>query len=383
MASDRDIALADERDSGGLALDDDLAEKIPLVGFDDDTGFGDVEFVGFDEVPASADHVGRGRQSLAERSRRAALAAWSAALALFRQLRFRLTGTHLSMRRLQNAAVVAVAVLIALGIGLAVRSWLPARQPVRVVAAPVAPPPVKAVLVASEPIGRGRVLQPTDVRWQPWPPADIKQSYFLQGTRSAGEFDGYVARVPIAAGQPLTADNIAAPAGHGFMAAMLQPGMRAISVAIGAETAASGLIVPGDDVDIMLSMPVPAFDANGAPADRERASVETLLRSVRVLAIDQETDGKAGHAIVGQAATLEVTPKEAEVITLANELAARGGMLVLALRSLRGETADGHRAIAPSHLLDTDVSKLMTDRPVTPPQSRPLTIVRRDTLSQP
>jgi pilus assembly protein CpaB len=382
LASDRDIALPDERGSTGLALDEDLAEGIPLVGFDDDGGSGEAVFVGSTEASAGADRVGV-RQALSEHSRRAAMAIRSAALALFDWLRWRFAGTHLRIRRLRAAIVPAVAMLAAVGIGLAVRHWLPARQLERIIAGPLAPPSVPSVLVASQPIGRGRILQRGDMQWQPWPSAAIKQSYFRRGTHHLSDLQGYVVRTPIAAGQPVTAGDVAAPAGRGFMAAMLNPGMRAISVAIGPGTAAGGLIMPGDEVDIVLSMPVPAFDAAGNVSSSERASAETLLRGIRVLAIDQEADGHDGRAIVGRVATLEVTPKQAEIVTLADELAVRGAMLVLALRSIRSESAEADGAIGASHMLDTDVSKLLPDRPVSPPQSAPLTIVRRGTRSQP
>jgi pilus assembly protein CpaB len=389
LTLERDIALADERDGGGLALDADLAQGIPLVGFgDDEAGFADVSYVGFaeDDAASQADAVVQParppRPSPGAVSRHAARAVWAAALALFQQLRLRLTGTHLSVRRLRAAGVVVVALLIAVGIGVAVRAWLPARLPERIVAAPAAPPP-PAVLVATQPIGRGRILRLSDMQWQPWPLAAIKPSYFRQGTHRRRELQGYVARAPIAVGQPVSADDVVAPAGRGFLASMLKPGMRAISVGIGPETAASGLILPGDEVDVLLSLPVPAFDTKGQIAEQERASVMTLLRNIQVLAIDQETEGHDGRAMIGKAATLEVTPKEAEIVTLANELALRGGMLVLALRSI-SQQAEGDRAVAPSHLLDTDVSKLLTDRPVTPANESPrLAIVRRATLSRP
>jgi pilus assembly protein CpaB len=378
LAADLDIALADERDGGGLALDGDLAEGIPLVGFGDD-GLDDVDLIGFDSGAAPGD-IG---PTVRPRQSGALSAVWSAALAALQRQAFRLTASHLGVRRLRSAIVPAVAVLAAVGVGFAVRSWLPPPQPKQVVAAPPASSPtVDSVVVARRPIHRGQLLHASDLEWRRWPPADIKPAYFRPATRGLADLRGYVARARIAEGQPVKAGDIAAPAGGGFMAAMLKPGMRAISVAIGPETAASGLILPGDAVDVLLSMPVPAFDANGEIAAEERGSVVTLLRNIRVLAIDRETDGEPYRSIIGHTATLEVTPKEAEIVTLANELAQRGGMLVLALRSIRGEAGTAGAA-APSHLLDTDVSKLLTDRPVDAPD-RPagLTIVRRATLSQ-
>ncbi len=379
MASDQDITLAEDR-GGGLTLDDDWAQSIPLVGFEgDDSGVGDIAFIGFDEAAPSR----AVRRWLGDPLRRAAAAARLFSVELFWWLRFRLTPTHLTVRRLRAAIVPLIALLVAVGIGLGLRVWLPARQPAPVVKAAPVGGPGKSVLVASQAIARGRILRPSDLQWRPWPPADIKQSYVVMGTRHRPDLAGQVARAPIAAGQPVSTGDVVAPADRGFMAAMLKPGMRAVSIAIGPETAASGLILPGDEVDVLLSMPVPAFDANGDISPEERASVQTLLWKVPVLAIDQETDGRPGRAIVGHAATLEVTPKEAEIITLANELAARSGMLVLTLRSMRGEAAQADGAAAPHRMLDTDISKFLTDRPVARPLSRPLTIVRRGTRSQP
>ena len=62
---------------------------------------------------------------------------------------------------------------------------------------------------------------------------------------------------------------------------------------------------------------------------RGTATVRTIIENVRVLAIDQITEGDGDGSVVGSTATLEVTPGQAEQISLAKA----SGNLSLALRS--------------------------------------------------
>ena len=61
-----------------------------------------------------------------------------------------------------------------------------------------------------------------------------------------------------------------------------------------------------------------------------------MLHDVRVIAIDQRLETKAGEALVAHTATLEVTPKQSEIIALASEI----GKLSLTLRSLVSVSAE-------------------------------------------
>src|SRR5579871_5014393 len=65
---------------------------------------------------------------------------------------------------------------------------------------------------------------------------------------------------------------------------------------------------------------------------------ETILHNVRVLAIDQTIEEKNGQkVVVGQTATLELKPQQAEILTVAQEMSSR---LTLALRSIADSSAD-------------------------------------------
>jgi pilus assembly protein CpaB len=91
-----------------------------------------------------------------------------------------------------------------------------------------------------------------------------------------------------------------------------------------AATAAGGFILPGDHVDVVMT-----HQLEGAGGGKKFAS-DTVLKNVRVLAIDQTTGApKEGTSVVGATATLEVNSKQAEVLALSKAQ----GDLSLVLRS--------------------------------------------------
>jgi pilus assembly protein CpaB len=109
------------------------------------------------------------------------------------------------------------------------------------------------------------------------------------------------------------------------MAAMIRPGMRAISTDISPEAGVGGFILPNDHVDVILTR---LEKSNGEEAFHS----ETILANVRVLAIDQTVEEKNGQRVViGKIATLEVAAPQAETLALARRL----GSISLMLRGLR------------------------------------------------
>ena len=144
---------------------------------------------------------------------------------------------------------------------------------------------------------------------------------------------GAVVRSRIAVGEPVTDGAVVKPGDRGFLAAVLNPGMRAVSVPITPTSANSGLIFPGDRVDLILTQTLIPGDGEGGT----RRVSETVLKNLRIIAMGVETgdDAEAGKANErAKTATLEVTPGQAETVALLTEL----GKLSLSLRSL---AADG------------------------------------------
>jgi pilus assembly protein CpaB len=262
--------------------------------------------------------------------------------------------------RARTMILFLVAILLAGGTAMLVRSWLAQQRTVEAEAAPMPPPPVqKSVLIARDAIPRGQILKPTDLTWQVWHDGGINHAYIQKGAKTIEEFTGWVARHPFASGEPIIESKIVAPGSRGFLAAVLRPGMRAVSVPVTATSGISGFVFPGDEVDILITHPLPASGGRGEGVQRQAS--ETVLHDVRVLAVDQKLESKGGEATVAHTATLEVTPKQSEIIAVASEM----GKLSLSLRSLTtppGEETAADSADNPgsgTFTLDSEVSQLL------------------------
>jgi pilus assembly protein CpaB len=241
--------------------------------------------------------------------------------------------------------IVVLAVAIVAGVLAALLALNMTRQPAAPVAsapAPAAPPPFETadVLVAAQDIDIGVTLTDAMIKWEQWPAAGISERLITQQKDAEGltKAVGAIARSAILAGEPIS-DAKLIRADSGYVSAILPQGMRAVAIRISADTSAGGLIQPNDHVDVIMTRPDPNA-AGGGPA---AFISETILNNVRVLAIDQTLDGKA---VVGQTATLELTPKQAEILTVAQQMSDR---LALALRSFADDGQGGPDA---DHLID-------------------------------
>jgi pilus assembly protein CpaB len=264
--------------------------------------------------------------------------------------------------RARTLILFVVALTLAGGTALLVRSYLTSQKNSEAEAEALARPaaPQKFVLVARGAITRGQILKPQDFSWQVWPEGGIDKNYIQVGSRTAESFAGWVAREPFAPGEPIIDTKIVSPGSRGFLAAVLHPGMRAISVPVTATSGISGFVFPGDQVDILITHQLTGPGGN----DAHHQAAETVLQDVRVIGIDQKLDSKNGEALVAHTATLEVTPKQSEMIAVAAEI----GKLSLSLRSLASPSSEESPAGSPAadaertFTLDSEVSQLLSKR---------------------
>ncbi|HYE41902.1 MAG TPA: Flp pilus assembly protein CpaB, partial [Caulobacteraceae bacterium] len=270
-----------------------------------------------------------------------------------------------------------VAAVAAIGLALLVRNMMAGKPTNEATAAVpvVAEKPMARVLVAKRDLKVGERLTASDMDWQPWPVDAVNAAFVTDGSVTTaaqpaaeapapdkGEKDdkkaakaepaaevaatvtraverlggggpkaayvGAVVREAFLAGEPIVDGKVVRAGESGFMAVVLQPGMRAMSVPITVETASGGFILPGDRVDVLLSAQVQSDNQEGAP--RKAFMANLVLQNVKVLAIDQATQPEKGATtVVGATATLEVGPREAEALALAKAQ----GDLSLVLRS--------------------------------------------------
>lgn len=260
--------------------------------------------------------------------------------------------------------VICIAAVAAIGLALVVRAMgSPSGEPAAVAtAAPVETRPMARVLVAAHDLQPGQRLTDGDMAWKDWPVDAVSSAFITDGStpieaadaaeaedkpegavasvaRAAAnlagggakaDYVGSVVRDPIAAGEPITVRKIVRAGDSGYMAAYLEPGMRAMAIRVTVETAAGGFILPGDRVDVVLTRETNLSNMGAQEGDRSKFTSATVMRNIKVLAIDQSTRaGDDAQAVVGATATLEVSPSDAEALALAKS----EGELSLVLRS--------------------------------------------------
>ncbi|MDZ4363045.1 Flp pilus assembly protein CpaB [Brevundimonas sp.] len=258
--------------------------------------------------------------------------------------------------------VICVAAVAAIGLALVVRAMgSPSNSPTAVAtAAPVPARPMAKVLVAAKDLQPGQRLAESDMAWKDWPVDEVNPAFITDGTTplssaeaeearpegavaavsrvasdlttggAKADYVGSVVREPILAGEPIVSRKIVRAGDSGYMAAYLEPGMRAMAIRVTVETAAGGFILPGDRVDVLLTRETNLSNIGAAEGDRSKFSSSIVMQNVKVLAIDQSTRaGDDEQAVVGATATLELAPRDAEALALAKS----EGELSLVLRS--------------------------------------------------
>jgi pilus assembly protein CpaB len=186
------------------------------------------------------------------------------------------------------------------------------------------------VLVAAKDINLGDSVGGGDVKWQQWPEEGVTPGLITKTAQpdAPQTLSGAIARATFIAGEPIKEQKLIKVSEGGVMAAILPAGMRAISTPIREETAAGGFILPNDHVDVILSRAVKV-------GNKDDKVSETILRNIRVLAIGQTLEQQGDDKVAtGKTATLELTPRQTEILALAQSL----GEISLSLRSLADST---------------------------------------------
>jgi pilus assembly protein CpaB len=262
--------------------------------------------------------------------------------------------------RVGRIVLIAVAVLLAGATAYMAKSWMESeRSSIRKASAPKQSASQR-VLVAKTRLTTGQFLNADNVKWVAWPAESVSSGFVVDGKRKLEDVVGSVVRSPIGVGEPVNDERIVHPNGRGFMAAVLQPGLRAVSVSVTLTSGISGFVFPGDRVDIVLTHTYQ--QGNG----RELKAGETVLNDIRVLAIDQKTDSKPGELQIAKSVTFEVTPKQSEILAVAADL----GRLSLSLRSLARDEHENSADVSASSgdkgmprtsfTLDSEASSLLS-----------------------
>lgn len=241
--------------------------------------------------------------------------------------------------------IVAAAVCAAAATYLTVSSFVPrtpAPQPVVVVpdTVPVGEPNTKTVIVAARPLEFGTALTAEMLVEVQWPAASVPAGAFSSRAALLGPGGHRTVQSAIAKSEPILASKITGPGQRGSLSAVIEDGMKAVTIRVDDVLGVAGFVQPGDRVDVILTRNERAATASGKPATGLAYS-DILLQNVRVLAIDQQAVERAGQPKPAKAVTIEVTAEGAGKVTLGMEI----GRLSLALLKAGSPSGTGYRRI--------------------------------------
>jgi pilus assembly protein CpaB len=267
------------------------------------------------------------------------------------------------------------------------RAWLIAERNARLAQqeqpAPAPEKPKTMILVAKGDLHVGEFLHARDnLRWQAWPDDSLSPNYVRSTDHQLEDYEGSVVKVALNDGEPVTDLRIVRAGDRSFLAAVLDPGMRAVTIPVTPASGMAGHVFPGDYVDLIATLKLmdPKQGKDDNDDDREHHAGETVLTNLKVLALDQRVDDQNKELTIAKTATLQVTPKEAEAIAVVAEIA----KLSLSLRSLNegdGLAQAETGRTGPSYTFDSDATQL-TRPPAFAGNTHRVVIVRGADVSQ-
>jgi len=244
--------------------------------------------------------------------------------------------------------VIIVALVVAGGTGWYVLQSIEQPAPPEMT---IAAPAGVDVYVPARNLQAGSIIVPEMLATSKLGNAAVTAEMVRAGDAGRETLVGSVVRHPLPKGLPIARSATVQPGERGFLAAVLPKGKRAISIPVGEITGVSGLLMPGDRVDLILTY---SISGELIESGRDIRASETIMANLRILALDQRLNGpqppQPGEPAtppppVARTATLEATPQQAEMITLATTL----GDLSLVLNSVRdgGEPDENDERLTP------------------------------------
>jgi pilus assembly protein CpaB len=213
---------------------------------------------------------------------------------------------------------VAFFILMSLGLtGFGTGAWITTR--------PMGlggPPPTKMILVAAQPIQGGSLLTSDDIQQKEIAADEMVKEYNLDTVDGRRGLMGAMVKRNLGAGEAIRSDDLMRPTDHGFMAAVLSPGMRAVTINVDAASGSSGLIWPGDRVDLILTQ----MNNDPGAALGRRISAHTVLTNVRVVAVDSQLVSAPNRSAAAtldaqnRTVTLEVDEDQAQRVSVGMRL---------------------------------------------------------------
>jgi pilus assembly protein CpaB len=271
--------------------------------------------------------------------------------------------------RLSSIFMALVGLAVAGGSAQLAREMLTAPQ-----ADAAATPAIVQAVVAAADIKRGDVIQPQMLATQNWPADAVPPGTFIDMAALLPAQPGGEPRRamrPIGRGELIMAGKVSDFGQKVTIVDTLAPGTRAVSIRVDAVTSVGGFVTPGDFVDVLLTR-----------GDGNSLITDTILRRIRVVAVDQSSDELQDSPALAATVTVEASADESQILALAQ----KAGTLSLALRDANSPDTEPVERLRLSDLVPEE--PVVVETPEAPavveaaPVRKPTILVRRGTDSE-
>jgi pilus assembly protein CpaB len=209
----------------------------------------------------------------------------------------------------RGSFMLLLSLVFGFGAAWAAKNWLEQRTP-------DGPQAGSAVIVAAMEIPFGTAIEARHVKVITVPQGTPLGNHFT----SVSEVEGMIAAQKALPDEVLLKERFSKSGSGSTLAALIRPDMRAITVRVDDVVGVAGFLLPGNHVDVVAAR---------KPHGNERATTETILFDLNVLAVDQTSSQDKNEPVIVRAVTLEMTPQQAEVLVRARE----EGRIQLTLRN--------------------------------------------------
>jgi pilus assembly protein CpaB len=213
-----------------------------------------------------------------------------------------------------------------------------------------------SIVVANKTLDYGDHIGAGDLRLVKWPAGTVPAGSFGKIEDLAGPGEDRVVLRPMEANEPVLTTKVSGNGGKSSLSSVIEADKRAMTIHVNDATGVAGFVQPGDHVDILLT------HTDGAPGTAATtpmsAKIEVLLQDVLVRAIDQDINVRKDAATSIKAVTVEVSPRDAQKLTLASSI----GMLSLTLRNTRSKQQVAPSSLSVKDLLPPTVSPVIAEK---------------------
>src|SRR5258708_1579645 len=255
---------------------------------------------------------------------------------------------------LRNIASIAIALLLGIVAVLLIRGVMTSKNP----PSPVSTAGLTPVVVAAVPIERGVTLKPVMLKVVNYPNNAVPPGAFKTVAEVAGSANARTVLRSLGPSEPLMAEKLSGSGGKANLSVMMTPGMRAVSIRSDDVAGVAGFVLPGDRVDILLTRSIGA----GPTAS---TVTQVLAEDAQVVGVDQLNDTQADKPVVAKAVTVEVTPDQAQAISLAHAV----GSISLALRQISDRDKLSHKITTVAELGGPGPRRVLDARPRARPRT--------------